>query len=252
MHNRVNILVVEDETLLAKDIAIRLEKMGYQTEYQVASVDDAVRILENFPIDLALIDIKLKGALDGIDLGQLINHRFQIPFVFLTSHADKQLVDRAKKVRPYAYMLKPFNDKEIQIAIELALANFANKTTEIAVSRKVDFSPEDNQILDLKGSLFLKKNDHFQKVNLNSILWLEADSNYTKIHTNNETFVYATVLKKIEEKLPKSRFIRVHRSFIVNVENVTGFVGNLLYVEQHRIPVSKAHQNDVFRIFKTI
>lgn len=83
-------------------------------------------------------------------------------------------------------------------------------------------------------------------------MWLEACSNYTTIFTKNGKFTYSIVLKKIDQKLPEDQFMRVHRSSIVNIENITGFEGNLLYVQDKQIPVSKAHRDKVFKKFTVI
>jgi DNA-binding LytR/AlgR family response regulator len=252
MTEKVKILVVEDETLLAQDIALRLKQFGYEVTDTASSVDKAIASIAKIKPDLVMIDIMLKGEKNGIDLGESINVYYKIPFIFLTSHADKHLVELAKAVKPYAYMLKPFNDREINIAIELALANFANASPESQISQKHHYSESDNEVLQVNDGLFLKKQNHFRKVGLKEILWLEAESNYTVLHTQTESYTYSTVLGKIEEKLPEAQFIRVHRSFIVNIFAVTGFMGNLLYIGDKQIPVSKSYQEKVFNCFKTI
>lgn len=252
MDERVKILVVEDEILLSQDIEIRLSQMGYRVTGTAQSVEKALEVLELQQPDLAILDIMLKGEKDGIELGRIINENYGIPFIFLSSHADKHLVERAKEVLPYAYMLKPFNDREIQIAIELALTNFSNNTPEKDISAKHNFSDKDNQVLPVKDSFFLKKDYHFERVNLKDILWLEAESNYTVFYTVKGKFIYSTVLKNIEEKLPKPQFLRVHRSYIVNIENVIRFDRSMLYIGDKSIPVSKNYQDSVFKWFETI
>ncbi|MEL7002783.1 MAG: LytTR family transcriptional regulator DNA-binding domain-containing protein [Bacteroidota bacterium] len=252
MAEKVTILIVEDETLLAQDIAVRLNSFGYEVADMVDSVDKATASIAKQLPDLVMIDIMLKGNKNGIELGKIISENYKIPFIFLTSHADKHLVDQAKSVNPYAYMLKPFNDREINIAIELALSNFSNASPEQEISQKQNFEASDNSVLQVNDGLFLKKKNHFQKVALKDILWLEAESNYTVLHTQKESYTYSTVLGKIEEKLPDSLFIRVHRSFIVNIFAVTGFMGNLLYIDDKQIPVSKSYQQLVFNCFRTI
>jgi len=251
MPNKVSILIVEDETLLSQDISIRLVGMGYQVAGIASSVDDAIVILNREIVDIVMIDIMLKGDKDGIVLGQFIKDHHKIPFIFLTAHSDTALVDRAKKVKPCAYMLKPFNDNSIRVSIDMALANFEREQSddeiiaEEASNKKINFA-------QVKDSLFLKKTDFFQRVNLKDILWLEAESNYTVFHTLSEKFTYSTVLKKIEKKLPEFQFLRVHRSYIVNIQSVTGFVGNTLYINKKMIPVSKPHHNEVFNCFNAI
>lgn len=253
MANSVNILIVEDEMLLAEDIKLRLERLGYNVVAYVPSVQHALEQLKDHPeIDLALLDISLKGKLDGIDLARMINSLYRIPFIFLTSHADRALVERAKEVRPYAYMLKPFNDREIAINVELALANYAKKRQEVGPGgRRESFSHEENQVLNINESLFLKKDHHFQRVALKDITILEADNNYTTVYTKTDKYIYSTVLKRMEEKLPGKTFLRVHRSYVVNIDAITGFEGNTLFVGERQIPVSKQYKVDVFKIFNT-
>lgn len=252
--SRVNILVVEDEILLAEDIKLRLTKLGYHVSGLAASVEEAEKLLSNIvDIDLVIIDIVLKGERDGIDLAEIINAKFKKPFIFLTSHADRALVDRAKKQHPYAYMLKPFTDREISINMEMALANFSDNKTDDGVDRRSEgFAKDDNRVLKINDSLFLKKDNHFERVNLNSISLLEANNNYTTIYTESDKFIYSTVLKKMEEKLPSAGFLRVHRSYVINVNSVSGFEGNMLFIGEKKIPVSKQYRDLVFNLFNSL
>ncbi|MBO0323645.1 LytTR family transcriptional regulator DNA-binding domain-containing protein [Muricauda sp. CAU 1633] len=250
---KVKVLIVEDVAITAMDISIGLSESGYQivgiapTAYRAQQL-----LLENPSVDIILIDIVLKGGLDGIELARFINEKHQIPFVFLTSHADSHLVERAKDVRPYGYILKPFNARQVSIAIEFALVNISNKTPAKDLLAPQKFSHADNQVLQIKDSLFLKKDHHFERVPLKEILFLEADSNYSTVYTKSKQFVYSTVLKKIESQLPMNRFLRIHRRYVVNIELVNGFEGNMLFIGSKKLPVSKAHKNEVFRLFRTI
>lgn len=249
---KVKILLVENEVLLAQDMKIRLsptsDVMGI-----AASVSEALNLLEALDqVDLLLVDISLDGQRDGIDLGAIINEKYQVPFIFLTSHDDKATVDRAKAVSPSAFLLKPFNDREVSIAIELALHNFANKPSHPELIKKQAFKKEENQVLSMGNYLFLKKEQHFQRVELQDISFLEADNNYTTVHTRADEFIYSTVLKKMEAKLPNHQFIRVHRSFVINIEAVDGFEGNMLFIKEKRIPVSKPYREVVFKYFNAL
>jgi len=251
-YNRVKILVVEDELLLAEDIKMRLERLGYEVPAYVPSVNAALEKLKEVEdIDLALIDISLKGKMDGIDLAKVINTLYRIPFIFLTSHADRALVERAKMVNPAGYMLKPFNDRELAINIEMALANYSNQIAHPGPGNSPEVERETHPVYHLNESLFLRKDHHFQRVALADITILEADNNYTTVYTKNDKFIYSTVLKKMEEKLPGKYFMRVHRSYVVNINAVTGFEGNMLHISDRRIPVSKQYKNEVFKIFSS-
>ena len=251
MKTSTRILIVEDEFALAEDLKLRLEKMGYVVEGPASTYEKAVDLLESRPIDLAILDIRIKGDKDGIDIGRTINSSFHIPFIFLTSYAIESVVTRAKAVNPSAYMLKPFNDRQISIAIELALVNFSQKKSASGVSEK-KLIEDEPPVISIKDSLFLKKDDRFDRVSFPDILWLEAESNYTIIFTDKGKYVYSVVLKRMEEKLPKRLFMRVHRSFVINLSSVTGFVGNTLRIGSKNIPVSKQYQKSVFSHFNVI
>ena len=251
-NTKVKILVVEDEALLAQDISERLNAMNYEVVGIALTADAAIAMLaENSEVDLLVLDIILKGDKDGIELARIIKTKYDIPFIFLTSNADSHIVERAKSVAPYAYILKPFNDRQVGIAIELALLNFSKKMPEVDLLKTRKFEDSDNQVLQIKDSLFLKKDSHFKRVLLDEILFIQADSNYSTVYTKKETFLYSIVMKKIEEQLPKSIFMRTHRSYIVNTDLITGFEGNQLFVGSHKIPISKSYKTEVFKLFKT-
>lgn len=250
---KVKLLIVEDEILLANDIANKLSDNNYDIVGIADTVNKALELLDNKQdIAMVLIDIMLKGEFDGIELARFINDKYKIPFLFLTSHADNYIVERAKSVKPYAYLLKPFNDRQVCIAIELALKNFSNNTLENEMISKRQFKATENQVLNIKDSLFLKKNNHFERVQIKEILFLKADSNYCTVYTKTDRFVYSVGLNKIEEQLPTDRFMRIHRSYVVNINAVSGFEGSMLYILDNKIPVSKSHKEDVFKLFKTI
>ncbi len=250
---KIQILVVEDDILLAQDISSRLKELNYEVVGIAPSVDKAIHILRDNPrIDIALLDIMLNGEQDGIDLAKIIKSEYKIPFIFLTSLADHVTIERIKQIGAYSYILKPFNDRQVSIAIELALVNFSNNKIEKELSEKREFSKEENQLFEINDCLFLKKGQHFERVPIKDILFLEAEGNYTTIHTTNERFVYSVVLKNIEAKFPIGLFLRVHRSFVVNISAINGFEGNLLFIGPHKIPVSKSYRDEVFRVFTKI
>ena len=120
----IQVLVVEDEILLAKKIALCLTKLKYNVVAAVPSAVEALKILEENPsINIAILDIMIEGNLDGIELAKIIKSNYDIPFIFLTSHTDRSIINRVKEVGTYAYLLKPFHDREVSIAIEIALVN---------------------------------------------------------------------------------------------------------------------------------
>ena len=259
MREKAQILVVEDEAILGMDMISRLNKMGYATLPLARNPEKALEILSDSQPDILMLDVHLgNNQIDGITLAEQIKLTHNLPFIFLTSHSGDQYVERAKVVRPSAYILKPFRDKDIAIAIEVALANFSldrQSDGRHSDGRHSDGRHSDGrhqEPLTINDSLFLKKGDHFERVKFEQILWLEADGNYTEIQTTSATYIYSTILKNIEPSLPKDQFFRVHRSYIVNRKSITGFSGNMLMINDYKIPISKPHREMVFSWFNLI
>jgi len=117
----VNIMIVEDERIVALDIKSSLGNLGYTILAIVSSGETALKkIAENQP-DLVLMDINLKGEMDGVETAEKVRANFNIPVIYLTAYADKNTLQRAKVTEPFGYMLKPFEEKELNISIEMAL-----------------------------------------------------------------------------------------------------------------------------------
>jgi PAS domain S-box-containing protein len=117
----VQILVVEDERIVAKDITSSLERLGYGVTGIASSGEEAIRMVETRPPDLILMDIVLKGDVDGIDAAEQIRGRHDVPVIYLTAYADTTTLERAKGTFPYGYLLKPWQERELRTVIEIAL-----------------------------------------------------------------------------------------------------------------------------------
>ncbi|MBN2806739.1 MAG: LytTR family transcriptional regulator DNA-binding domain-containing protein [Prolixibacteraceae bacterium] len=250
MSKEVRILIVEDEFMISEDIAYRLSDFGYSVEGIATSAEQALDILENGQVDLALLDVNIEGEMDGIELSGIIATKYKIPFIFLTSLANSNAIERAKASKPSAYLLKPFNDRQVQIAIEIALTNFAENTTAKETDQLIDPHENPAPIIQMKDSLFLKKDTHFDRVKFEDIYYLSAENSYTTVFTRNGNYIYSCLLKKFYEKMPSDTFVRVHRSYIININQITGFEGNHLFLGELKIPVSKAIREELFKNFK--
>lgn len=115
------ILVVEDEGIVAKSIKDMLTRLGYEVPAIAASGEDAIKRAAEHKPDLVLMDIVLRGTVDGIEAAKEIRARFDIPVIYLTAYADDTTVSRAKMTAPYGYLVKPFNERELHAALEIAL-----------------------------------------------------------------------------------------------------------------------------------
>jgi CheY-like chemotaxis protein len=118
-----DIVIVEDESIVALDIKDKLEHLGHNVLAIVSSGKDAIEEVVKIKPDLVLMDIVLKGEIDGVETARRIRELFDIPIIYLTAHSDEQTLKRARITGPFGYIIKPFTDEDLQKAIELALHN---------------------------------------------------------------------------------------------------------------------------------
>ena len=131
MTPRPRILIVEDEAIVAEDVQWMLERLGYLVCGSVPSAEEALERLPEFSPDLALLDIGLKGRMDGTELGQKLAEEHDVPTVYVTAFADPEVLERAKATGPHGYVMKPFSERELHVAIEVALYR-SRKERELA------------------------------------------------------------------------------------------------------------------------
>ena len=119
--SQTRILIVEDEAIVARDIAQQLAMLGYEPVAQTPRGEEALVLAEQLRPDLVLMDIQLAGEMDGIAAAQAIRERFAIPVVFLTAFVGDATLERAKVTEPFGYIIKPFQDRELRTVVEMAL-----------------------------------------------------------------------------------------------------------------------------------
>ncbi|WP_017720859.1 hybrid sensor histidine kinase/response regulator [Kamptonema formosum] len=124
----VKILVVEDEVIIGMDIRKTLKKLGYEVPSVVSAGDKAIEGAAEMQPDLVLMDIMLRGKIDGIEAAEQIRRRFNIPVVFLTAHTDLSTLERAKKAEPFGYIVKPFEERELHTTVEIAMARHRSES----------------------------------------------------------------------------------------------------------------------------
>ncbi len=155
MSDKRKILIVEDEIVVGVDVKKKLEKFGYSVPAVVTTGKMALRKTKESKPDLVLMDIVLKGQMNGIDTAEQIRKRFHIPVVYLTAYTDVKTFKKAKKTEPYGYILKPFNDKELHSVVEIAI--YKNemekklKESEERFETLFEYAPDAYFLSDLKG-----------------------------------------------------------------------------------------------------
>jgi two-component system, response regulator PdtaR len=248
MEEKFKILIVEDELLVAKDISTRLQQKDYEIVGISDNCDDAVRLFQTTKPDLVLLDITIKGDKDGIKTAQEIYKIRPTPFIYLTAHTDTDTLQRAKNTFPTAYLVKPFTTNNLMVSIELALHNFAyNKFPQELSESKNDKIEED--LYSHREHIFIKDGQKFLKINTNDIYYIESDDNYVKIYTKTRMIHSRTKITDVLEKLGKKYFVRVHRSFCVNINHIEYFTEQEISIFNTKIPIGRNHKENFVACF---
>ena len=142
MNNKI--LIVEDELLIALDMQGTLEKLGFEVITDVISVEQAIVCIEEQQPMLVLIDINLNKAKDGTHLGQYLLQKDTIPYIYITSYADKATLDQVNATRPQGYLVKPFKDDDLKATISVVLNNYYHKKIDAVRNNEneKDFVPQ--------------------------------------------------------------------------------------------------------------
>ena len=226
----MNVLIVEDEIIIAAELSQILQEMGYTISGMAVNYSNAISLLSHEMPDIAIIDINLGGSKTGVDLGDFINEHNKIPFIFLTSNSDKETIDAALKTKPNAYLLKPFDKTAIYTAISLALQNNKNN---LSINQKEQFDE-----LFISDALFVKEKDMYVKVMFDDILYFKSDKNYIEVITNTKSYIIRSTMQNLINQLPASLFIKIHKSYSVNLRKITAINHEELLVGTVSIPIS--------------
>ncbi len=238
----IKILIVEDEMLIGAKISMFLSELGYEVTGILPRAEEVLNhIQENSP-DIALLDIQLKGDMDGIALAQNLMQTHRIPVVFLTANSDDATFQRAKAAQPYAFLAKHFNKTDLQRALELTIARLAERDTQLPEA------PGDNPSTDfiLSDRIFIHHKDRMVKVLFEAIEYIEADRNYCRVVTQTKEYTLSMPMKNLENRLPEF-FQRIHRSHIVNLKHIEEMDDFSVRIGTAMLPVSKSFKDDLMR-----
>ena len=216
--------------ITAESIKDMLEDYGYEVMGIHIRAENALRAIEQEKPDLAILDIHLKGEKTGIWLAEQIRANHQIPYIFLTSYADKKTIEEAAETAPYGYLLKPIEKQHLFATVEIAVKKFGELHT-------VDDSADTDSMM-LKDALFVKDEYMFVKVKYDDILFVKANGNYLEIHTETKKHLIKGTMSTFAESLPAEQFFQTHRSYILNITCVEAFGGNYVKINDTDIPIT--------------
>ncbi|WP_297765894.1 response regulator [uncultured Muriicola sp.] len=244
MESKTRVLIVEDDMIIAANISLQLSKLGYEiTGIESRGEEALIHARLNTP-DLVLMDINLKGSIDGIETAYSMQTTIDIPIVYITANNDEATFEKAKKTHPFAFIAKPINMRALHRTLSLVEEQI-NKTNKKAAEKEeiVEF---------LNDRIFIRHHGQMVKLLLDDILFLEADRNYCQIVTSKQYYLLTATLKVMQDKLPNSVFVRVHRSYIVNITRLDVVAESHVEINRKVIPLSKSYKEALLKHLQTI
>jgi len=214
------ILLVEDDFLNRRLTKKALLENGYSV-LEAKNTTEALEILKKEIVDLSILDINLReNEADGITLGQQINDKYAIPFIYLTAYDNSEIIEKAVSTSPYSYLTKPFKNADLIASVEIAIRQSAH-------------------LHKYKPSVLVKDEDFNVELPIEEINYIESDRNYLLFHTDKKTYKSRSTIKQVLETLPESIFVQVHRAYVVNKNKIEKFNLKSLIIKNTEIPISK-------------
>ncbi|RYG45396.1 MAG: response regulator, partial [Chitinophagaceae bacterium] len=199
--------------------------------------------------DMVIMDICLKGKIDGIETAIRMQKNAAMPVIFLTANADEGTFNKAKAAKPYAFISKPYKQVDLQRAIELTISHLAGEHNN---SAPVDHIGDNDHPFILSDRIFVRQRENMIKIIIADILYIEADRNYCRIFTKTKEYVLSITLKTIEERLNNQLFLRVHRSYIINLSQIDAVADDHVIINQKAMPVSEGLKEKLLQRIHTL
>ena len=224
----INCIIVDDEPVALDILENHLSKIDdVSILARCTSATDAFNIISRKNVQLIFLDINMP-EISGISFAKSINKNIQI--IFTTAYREYAL--EGFNLHAVDYLLKPISFERLLDAINNYRKNHAEKETIIIPEKESEF-------------IFIKIDRQMVKIDFNELLFIESYSDYLKIHLLTDTKITRETITAIEEKLPKSKFIRTHRSFIISIDKIESYTNEQLVIQQKSIPISRSFKEQV-------
>ncbi len=245
------ILIVEDEELYSDQLEMIIEQLGYTHINTVDNSNEAmISIKEDVP-DLILMDIHIQGEHDGIELADMIKKEHSIPIIFITSLQDDLTFTRASRTMPVQFLVKPFNNLQIKRSIELSIKQHNQHKQSLTSRDRIEAGEIKgiDEVNALNSHFFIKTRHKLEKVAVDEVLFLEADGHYCKVQTSQKKYLVRIAMTELVKRLPSDFFIKIHRSFIVNIKKIKSvdLQDSVVILEEKHLPLSKRNREVVLK-----
>lgn len=235
--SKIKILIIEDELIIAENIKEMLHELDYEVIGIACDKEEAYEILKEKIPDIALIDIKLQHGDDGIELANSIKEEYDLPVIFISSHSDKETIEKAKLIKPGGYIVKPFEKSDLYTSIEIGLFNFSGITS---LSKK-----ETNQGAIIKDSIFIRKDYMLIKIKFDELQWIKSDGNYLELYCLENKHLIRSTVKEFIKKLPANIFIQIHKSYCINVNYISKIEHSSVWLNKIKLPIGRSYIDSI-------
>ena len=195
------------------------------------------------------MDIHIHGDHDGIELADMIQQNHSIPIIFITSVHDDLTFKRASRTNPVHFIVKPFNELQLQQTIELTVKKLNSNTADTPTDPSNHTSYEWENDFLFQNYFYIKTRQRLEKVAVENVLYLEADGHYCQVHTGEKKFLVRIASKDLLKRLPLNLFIQTHRSFWVNIKKVDAvdLKESVINLGNKQAPLSKRNRELVLK-----
>ena len=231
----IKCIIVDDESIAREIIATHLTKIpNIEIVGNCSNAIDAFKLLREQQVDLVFLDINMP-EISGISFAKSINKNVKV--IFTTAYRDYAV--EGFELKAVDYLLKPISFERLLKAI--------NTYFEI----HVDSNQSVKEDLEINDFMFVRADRRMLKIDFEAIIYIESYSDYIKIHLSNETIVTRETISAIEAKLPKQRFLRIHRSYIISLKHISSFTNEEITINNTALTISRSYKKDVLKILES-
>ncbi|AUC86176.1 hypothetical protein CW731_13200 [Polaribacter sp. ALD11] len=216
----VKIYILEDEIIIQQLLKETLETLDYNICGTQINAELALLEIKEVKPDIVFLDIRVAGNKTGIWLG----NQLDIPIIYLTAFSDPKTITKAIKTKPVSYLVKPFNIKQLFIALELALCVVAEKK-----------------------EITIKVRDRFEKIRVEDIWFAKKEDQYLTLYLKESVKLIRSSVQEFLTQVNSSSFLQVHRSYVVNKNYVTAFNSKGVRIDKNKIPISQKYLEKVYQ-----
>jgi two-component system, LytTR family, response regulator LytT len=255
MKNRqLCIAIIEDDYIIAAGLKENLNSLSYSDVFIAHNEIKFLELLDSIDPDLIFVDINLgKDKKTGIDIIKDHNLVDSATVILLSSYSDQEYIDRAKELGVHAYLVKPASMQQLDVSIDLAIANRQKQLNPMSVSPA---HPSHCPFIQGKDHFFVKTSGRYEKVFFKDIYYIKAEGAYTQLHTRYCEYLLSFALKQLMSQIQYPGLIKTHRAYVANADFIEAFDEHNVYLKADQrvleVPISQGYKKDFISLMPRV